>query len=372
MAAPFRAGQFLGWTPALPVTLPTFQVNAAADWFALSFTPDSGRTLSAVRAFVSAVAGTLGASDITCDLYDSTGSLGAPGASVEAGKVPSATITASGWYDFTGFTTALTAGLKYYAVFKNVNGTPASNNPTFRGIGLGTPTLTLGGNSSRFGWTWATSTNSGGSWSQVGTQTGVRIAYADGTYDGLPVSNTAAAAVTDGVYSTRESGVKFTTPPNGVLKVAGLAICMASRTGVPTGNVQLGLWSGSTPSLVAYTNPVPLAVATTAQWVYAYFSSTQTVQPGTVLRVTLAETAQSDTSATYYKNQEITWDTDVNSTALLPWEGACVKTYFDGSSWTDTSGSIFAHALLLDPAGEFGAGAGGSAGSVVGPSNVLI
>ncbi len=40
------------------------------------------------------------------------------------------------------------------------------------------------------------------------------------------------------------------------------------------------------------------------------------------------------------------------------------QTYFDGSSWTDTSGPMYPFALLLNPAGEFGAGAAG--GGVMG------
>jgi hypothetical protein len=57
----------------------------------------------------------------------------------------------------------------------------------------------------------------------------------------------------------------------------------------------------------------------------------QTIQPGTVVRVTLGETTQSDASGNRWNNREFTWDTDANSTILLPWEGTCVKTYFDGS-----------------------------------------
>jgi hypothetical protein len=123
------------------------------------------------------------------------------------------------------------------------------------------------------------------------------------------------------------------------------------------------LWTGATPSLLAYTNSLPATAITTTQWVNAYFTSTQTLQPGTVTRVTLGETTQSDASGNRWNLQEITWDTDANSLALLPFEGSCVKTYFDGSTWTDTAGSLFGFALLPDTAGEFGAGAGGGGAS---------
>ncbi len=356
----YRAGQVLGWLPQAPNATSTQALSAAATWCAISFIPDAARTLSAVRVFVSAIAGTLAGTDITCDLYDSTGTTGAPGASVEAGKVPTATITASGWYDFTGFTTVLVAGQTYWLVFKNVNAVQATNNCTFRVVtGVVFGPLTGSTASGRFVWSFATSANSGSTWSLSLGSTGVRVSYADGSYDGMPASSVAAAGVGDGVYSARESGVKFTSPPNGVLKVAGLAIFVTAKTGTPTGSIRLGLWTGITPSNLAYTQSIPLASPGT-QWIYAYFSSVQTLQPGTITRITLAETTQSDASGNRFNNREVIWDTDSNSTILLPWEGTCVKTYFDGSStWTDTAGSIFGHALLLDTAGEFEAGASG-------------
>lgn len=354
MPAQYRAAQALGWLLSGPNVTSTFQLNAAANRMAYSFVPDAARTLSAVRAYVSAVAGTLGASDITCDLYDSTGTNGAPGSSIETGKLPSSTITGAGWYDFTGFATALTANQQYWAVLTNVNGTPASNNCTFRVAADVSTKPSWGSTQNRQGWGTGTSTNSGSTYTSNATRSGHRVAYADSTYDGVPTSNAAAAAVGDGVYSSRESGVKFTSPANATLRVAGLAMYVASKTGSPTGSPRLGLWTGSSPSLLAYTADLPTtAIATNGMWVWSYFSSVQTIAGGTVCRVTLAETTQSDASGNRWNNFEVTWDTDSNSTILLPWDGSCQKTYYDGSSWTDTAGSLFGHALLLDTAQEF-------------------
>lgn len=356
----YRSGQMLGWPAVGPASTSQFGLFAAANWGALSFTPDSGRTLSAVRAYVSDITGTLAGSDITCSLYDSTGTGGVPGSAIESGKLPSATITGAGWCNFTGFTTALTAGQMYWLVFKNVNGSPASNWCHFQFITTGLASPLVSDNiSSRNAWARGTSTNSGSAWSTANQYMGVRIAYADGSYDGSPCAVAAAAGSGDGVYGSRESGVVFTTPPSGVLKVAGLGMFIPSKTGSPTGLPRFGLWSGSSPSLVAYTNSLPNGIPTTA-WYSAYFSSTQTLQPSTTYRATLGETTQSDASGNRFNNQEVSWDTDSNSLALLPFEGTVKKTYFDGSSWSDTSGSIFPFALLLDPAGEFGAGASGA------------
>lgn len=360
MAAYYRAGQALGLfsANANPSSAGSFSLSAAANWAAYAFVPDEARTLSAVRVFASSVTGTLGASDVTCDLYDSTGASGNPGGTLETGKLPSATLTASGWYDFTGFTTAVSAGQQYWAVFKNANATPASNFPALQGVNSFLPAWLAGSSFNRESWGRATSTNSGTSWSQVTEFAGHRIAYADGSYDGAPVSATASSA--DLVYSARESGVKFTTPANGALKVSGLAVAIAIKTGTPTGSPRLGLWTGSTPSNLAYT--ASLNAPSNTQWIYGHFASTQTVQPGTVCRVTLGETAQSDTSSNAYKLQEVTWDTDANSLALTPFGGTLVKTYFDGTTWTDTAGKVFYFALLLDTGGEFGASGGGTGG----------
>src|SRR5262245_49004528 len=117
MPAYFRCGQALGLLGQGQLNATSVTLNAAGTWYAVSFVPDLGRTLSTVRVRASA-SGTLGSSDITCDLYDSAGTAGAPGSAIETGKLPTATISGGqAWRDFTGFSTALTAGQQYYLVF---------------------------------------------------------------------------------------------------------------------------------------------------------------------------------------------------------------------------------------------------------------
>lgn len=355
MALQNRLPQILG-TPFSSSGASTVSTNAAANWAAHSFIPPTpGLTLSDIRVYVSAIGGTLGASDITADLYDSTGSNGAPGSSIETGKLPSATITAAGYYTFTGFTTALTAHTPYWIVFKNVNGTPATNFATFRFV-TGTPFYTMGNIAARTtAWLTGSSTNSGGAWSTNTNRSGLRVGYSGGLYDGFPGNNAAFAAVGDGVYSTRESGILVTTP-NATLRVAGVAYQM-SKTGTPTGNLRFGLWTGTTPVNLAYTDGIPNAIALSASTSYMidYFTTVQIVPPRTVLRITIGESTQSDASGNRFGAIEVSWDTDSNSIPLLPWDGTCQKTYFDGSSWTDTTigTSFFACVLLLDCASDF-------------------
>lgn len=358
--APYRSGQLLGWLPPSPGAVSTTQVNAAANWFAISFVPDSARTLSEVSVFVSAIAGTLGGSDITADLYDSTGASGAPGSALaDTGKVPTSTITAAAWYRFTGFTVALTAGQNYWIVFKNVNGVPATNNCTFRFVTNGVTPYLMGSALNRFGWGMGSSTNSGSTWAVNATRAGCRIAYADGSYDGMPISNSTTGVVGDGVYAARESGIKFTSPANASLRVYGASLYVGAKTGSPTGNIRLGLWTGpgASPVNQGYAGAIPsTSLAGSPQWISAYFASPIVIPPSMICRITLGESTQSDASTNRYNMHEVTWDTDANSQILLPWNGTATKTYFDGSSWTDSplGTSMFGHALLLDTAGEFG------------------
>lgn len=369
MTTPYRLGQALGWTGAISGGNGTnnLQLSAAATWWAVSFVPDASRTLSAVRAYVSAVAGTLAGSDVTCDLYDSAGTSGAPGAAIESGKLPSATITAAGWYDFTGFTTVLAANQEYWAVFKNVNGVPATNRPTFQALSLMRSSYLYGANTNRLAWAMATSSNSGSTWSRSADASATRVSYADGTYDGIPLRDAITSVIGDGVYATRESGMKFTSPSNATLNVRGLAMMIGGKTGSPTGSPRLGLWTGSSPANQAYATFLTTTVSG-AQWLYGYFASNIVIQPGTICRITLGETTQSDASSARFSNYEMLGDTDSNSTPLLPWNGTATKTYFDGSSWTDSAlgTSLMGHALLLDTAGEFGASAGTSGGFIIG------
>lgn len=362
MTTAYRSGEALGWTPDAFSSTETTQLNVAANlnWFALSFVPHAALTLSTVYAYISAVAGSLAGTDITCDLYDSAGSNGAPGAAIESGKVPSATITAAGWYNWTGFTTALTAGVQYWVVFKNVNASQATNNCTFRDVIMPWGHQ-LGSSINRFGWGRASSTNGGSTWSTGNGRTALRLGYSDGSYDGLPISNLAAAASGDGVFATQEAGTKFASPASSVLRAVGLCINVFSLTGTPTNAGKLGLWLGATPVLAAYTETFPVAaIVTGGQWIYRYFVTAGVltpiiIQPGTICRVTCA-TSGADASTKRFNLTEVTWDTDSASVAMLPWNGTATKTYYNGSSWSDSAlgTSMYGHGLLLDTAQDFG------------------
>ncbi len=338
----------LGW-PATGNGTSTFALSAAlgASWLAMSFVPSKTKQLSTVRAFISALSGTLAGTDITADIYDATGASGAPVNQLESGKTPTATITASNWYTWSGFTKQYTGTTMYNVIFKNVNGTPTTNFCTFKGCGAfsgGPANLLIGSSSNEQSYRWFTSTNSGGTWASGSQINALRIGYTDGSFEGMTVSTNQNS---DAVYQARESGVKFTYS-GAPLRVAGIGMQQVGANGTPTGIPRYGLWQGNQVSYTSYGG------TTTAGLMYPmYFASPVILFPGTV-RITLSDTlSNSDSAANSYRLNEFIWDTDSNSLSLLPWQGTAQKTLFNGTSWGDTQGTIVSHALLLDPAQEF-------------------
>jgi hypothetical protein len=165
--------------------------------------------------------------------------------------------------------------------------------------------------------------------------------------------------VTQTTYSTREVGVKFTTPTNGKFRVIGITFFIF-RNGTPTGNLRYRLYNGT--SLVDTTvSTVPNTQTTNgnAQYIPLYFSTTQSLSANTTYRITIAESSQSDTSSNYYSSYKYTCGTDTGYSSLLPFNGTFQKTYYDGSSWTDYSDQIYACGLILENENAIDTSSGG-------------
>ena len=234
-ASPIQMG-FLAFNGSSVVSqgLTTSAIRAA-----FGFRPVASKTLDSVRVYFSVYTGTLAGSDLECALYsDSSGS---PGSSIEA-RTGSAT-PAVGVYDFTGFTTALTADTQYWLVFRNTHASPGSNTVTIRAGGTDSGPLGYGSVSSVLGSVWKTSTDSGSSWSAGNRNTcGFRLKYSDSSYGGLMVTNQVAASsmsTTYRQYGKRAVGAKFTTPASArwSVRFAGLAM---NKIGSPTGKAKIG------------------------------------------------------------------------------------------------------------------------------------
>jgi hypothetical protein len=364
MGAVKIASQFLGLNAQQGGTT-TFQDNAAANWIAFQVVPDATRTLNTVRAFLSAKAGTLIAADITCEIQSDT-SFFPSGSTVTGGTAqPCDAGPASGWNGWSGFTCSLTANTVYWAVFKNANATPASNNVTFRYCQtlLGVPAI----GHNRWGSVVATSTNSGGAWTRAGNiSTGPRFGFGDGTYIGFPLSNSTVASAA--IFGSTEIGVKFPLPSNIKANVRGIYATMNSDVGTPTGNLRFRLYTGSSgaPTLAGTTATIPNAfhpVGASNATYYAFFASNVVLDTTNGAAVTVRITASddaADSSGNAYTLSEHTIDTDANSLALLPFGGSYQKTITtDGTNFTETNSLLYSMGLILDSDGEFAAPAAG-------------
>jgi hypothetical protein len=332
--------------------------GAAAVYLAYGFFAPASKTINTVRVFVSAVAGTLAATDLQLDVYSDTP--GTPNASLSSttnigGTAP----TGTGWITFQGLSQAVSGGTQYWLVIRNNNAIQGTNNATFRQVfGCLSPAF-AGVNVSNLwgGNICLKSSNAGSTWGVVsGTATGsVRVGFSDGSYWGFPVSNNATGA--DKAFGSNEVGVKFTSPANAILNVAGIALPV-TQSGSPTGNLRFRLYNDTT-LLGTTANVLQAYTGNASQWYYGYFGSDIVVQPGTVLRASFCDSAADSSSAFFRTSNEVTVDSDSNSLALMPFEGTLQKTTFNGTSWTDTNTSIIPFALILDSAGEFGASCGG-------------
>jgi hypothetical protein len=336
-----------GFTPNAPSNGQATQaINGASTWCAFSFQAKSAN-LNEIHIFVYSVTGTVVAADITCDIYSD--SSGVPNSSIES-KNCSTSLSAQGFYKWTGFTSTYTVGTQYWAVFKNVNGTPASNYVTFRFASNGCYLNAITGSNPSYGWHKRLWNGTNWTTSNATSAPGIIIVYDTSTvaqYDGVAL-NVITTESTDKTYSNLEVGVKFTTPTNGKFRVIG-ATFFIFRNGTPTGNLRYRLYNG--------TSLVDTTVSTVgngntgngvAQWISLFFSSTNVLDSNTVYRLTISESTQSDSSSNYYSTYAYTVGTDTGYSSLLPFNGTLQKTAYNGSSWTDTSSIIYPFGLILE------------------------
>jgi hypothetical protein len=110
--------------------------------------------------------------------------------------------------------------------------------------------------------------------------------------------------------------------------------------------------------LQATTFAIPKANVSGTGYYTAYFPSTVAITPGTIVRVTISNTAADSSSNCFRGGNEYTIHNDANSLALMPFEGTLGKSTYNGSTWTDTATTFYPFTLLLDTDAEFAAGGG--------------
>lgn len=341
----------------------TQNFNSGTTWRARGLNLSEGKTINEVRVYCSGKTGTPADTDIHLKLRTSSTS-GGPTNSDTEDRTLTATPSCPGWIEATGYSTALTASTQYYIVINNSHGTPASNyvtlaavrRITYHSLGGG-----VAGDRAGFsGWSLATSSDSGATWASgnsIGGAAGMRIGFSDGTFAGLPISAQNKDS-TNQIYDTREAGVYFTTPSTyPTMNVAGISFSI-NWSGTKPANLRYRLYAGT--SLVATTQTANDEDIVADGWVPLYFSSIQTLSPNTLYRV-VAGAVTGGSSGNAYNLNGYTWDSDADSTAMLPY--GLRGTYYNGSSWAESSTQVYPFAVLLDTGstGPFTT-SGGSAG----------
>jgi hypothetical protein len=344
----------------------TFQLSTAANWLAFSYVAPASKTINALRFFCSAVAGTL--TQIEADVFSDNAGVGPNASLASSTTVTGGVPTVAGWVEFTGFTLAVTAGTQYWFVLKNNTATPATNNLTYRygttGVWAGSygfSPATWGSNGTR------TTTNSGTAWSASSTwgTFGYRVAYSDGTYDGLPVSNMGTLAAANSAFGKQGVGVKLVLPAGPIYNIRGVQLAL-TKTGTP-GNLLLKLYNGAT---LVDTATVPVGNVAGNRTYTGVFGATHPIGGGATVRIVACDATTSDTSSNNYSLQNYNIDSDSNSTPLIPFDGTGALTtttdYTQSTpTFTDDQTQLAPFALIMDTTGEFAASGGPPAPMIV-------
>ena len=369
----------IGFTPGPgsgALTSTFFNTNAANAYGAFGFRLISTKTINNVYVYSTTAVGTCNSTGCSISAEIDADSGGhASGTAIESHTL---TVTGSGLLTFSGFTGSYTAGTQYWVVIKNLDATPASN---YVAINTGAQYLannvlsTFGAGSTfvnQVGWGFQRSTDGGTTWSATlaPNTVGLKLGFSDSTYDGFMATGAVATTTANGVYSANQTGVKFTTPSNGVtMNVVGLSFFVAPVVGSPTGNLEYKIYTGSTttPTLLDTTGTVSASQMGTSNkgWIALYFASTHAIAPGTTLRVTIAESTQSDANTNRYNGYVFTIDGSASSEALTPFGATVETTTADGTTFSDTATGLLPFALILDGATPFSTtGGGGTFGAV--------
>lgn len=353
-----RAGWRIGFAPSgVPPTSSTVALNAAGTWLAMSFVPETDDTLTELNLPTASVTGSPIAADLQVQIYaTSTANLPDSGGTALATATAAALPTANNLCTWSGLSLAVSANVQYWAVFKNLNASPAANLVSFRVGGSQSGWSDEWGSTTTMGWNKRQTTDSGAAWATgvVSGCAGLRLVYSGGRADGAPVLQYIATS-TDTLHTSKETGLHLTLGSNAKPRVRAISFPVA-KVGSPTGDVVCKLYLGAT--LLATSAAVASRqFSTSFDYVPFVFPAAIAVAPGAVLRASVRNTA-ADSSANTYRLYEYLWDTSAASLALLPL--GAQKTVWDGSAWTQTQGTVIPFALYADAENDFDAVSGGA------------
>lgn len=326
----------------------SFTLDTAAKWVSYKFYAD-GSALNEVRLRFGTVTGTVAAGECELTLRQADQALAVDGPDLATAletKTNGSALSSSTYVDFTGWTTTLTAGKRYWVVVKNLNATPASNNFILSYVGNATYASDTIFRAS-------TTSNSGSTWTVLNNLPNIRLKLSSGQYVGgiMFAGTTPAGGASEAVYSNRESGVAFTVPASLPFRprVRGVRLAL-NNTGTPATNVTVIVRQDGT-AVTGGTGAEGFSetVAVAANTLEYLFATPITLVPGLKYRVAITTTG-GDVSNYYMISRYITWDSDSNSLSMVPW--GWQKTYCTGTcgtpaNWTDTNTSIPEMWLIL-------------------------
>lgn len=345
-------GQWVGGS-STSVTL-----NSANAWlaFALPVTgPDL--TLNTVRVYCPTNNGTQANIGVSANLCGET-STGLPdsGNIIETRSIAVGNWSAAPFYpEFTGFSTALTAGSRYWVVLKNLASAPATDYPSITQPTTGALPTVGGCITSNANTGWATvQTTDGSAWttSPRSASGGALWGFSNGGYAGITGPSTSSSMSTKYVYGSRECGAKFTTPPVVKLRVTGLAFNLY-KAGTPTQKIRFRLYEGDTLLATTYAGPPVGATPTAGGWVTLFFSSVQVLKPATSYRAVVGEESNSDTVGNMYIPCGASIPDLASQRSVLPFGGTMQMCYLDGT-WTDYNVNVPWMGLVLDASDLYG------------------
>lgn len=317
-------------------------LNAANNWTCFGFVADSEKTINTLSINVYAIAGTQANLKATVSIYSDTN--GYPGTLIQASN--ELTNQAAGVWTFTGLSTAMTFGTRYWFVVKNTAVAPTVD---YFSVIYGTPnSVHLAGSAATYGWSATNSTTGGASWTaNAAGASGFVIGFSDGSYAGTPWYT--ATNSTFKIYGAREEGFSFTTPAGAYLKIR--AVWFATyKYGSPSGASYVKIKYGAT---TATSNQIPAA-----NHVYNYmpyiFDSPVIIPQNTSVTITVCDSV-ADNASNYYGLQYSTLPNLSNQRGLVPFSWFYVSTT-DGSTYTtDNTKVTISCGFSLDTDGEFSA-----------------
>lgn len=345
--------------------------NSANARVSFMFTPDGSKTISKVRIYMATLTGTLATGDLQLDIYASAE--GKPTGSSLATATSTVTPASTTWQEWTGLSLAVTQGVPYHLVVRNLHATPASNHVTIRSYQYISHVFGAGGTNTLGA---LTSTDGGSTWSVISHSVGVfRIEYSNATYQGAIYTAGPTVAVSSNyrVYGTRSWGARFTTPANGSMSVSHCIFQQVRGTGTPTGTrcriYTLNTGGNTATSLgVSIDYPLSTYIANNATGMMMFqFSSPVTLAPSTEYIMALESTNTGDSSANYTTGAHMSNESTAASLGLNAFDGTLRSVYCAGtcttwSNWTQVDTDSPLVALVLTRGAPFVSTGGGSSG----------